>query len=335
MPNQLSDLCRKAFLTLTTFLFVYPAFAQTPIDRQRRTGPEMVLPTQALDAGLGRTNVQCAGYFRMSALPSLPQIVGGEQEQEKIIYAAGDFVYLNAGEQQGVKDGQTYQIIRPRGEPIKVHRQKKGYVGVYIQEIGELKVVKVFPAVSVAQITFSCETALEGDLLTGIPDRVSPEYLRGKPFDRFAQPTRNTVGRVMMAKDGRELLAQGDTVYVDLGQEDNIAVGKHLTIYRKLGTGNLDLPIYDLARRGSVGFETDQYRGGGFSIMAKRSSEGDQGVYRGTPVTSSQIRKKRPTMPWKVVGEVLILNVQERTATAIITSTVQEVHTGDYVAPAN
>ncbi|HKO96152.1 MAG TPA: hypothetical protein VJU86_04110 [Pyrinomonadaceae bacterium] len=335
MPNQLSDLRRRAFLTLTTLLFVYPIFAQTPVERQRRTGPEMVLPTQALDAGLGRTNLECAGYFRMSALPQLPQIVGGEQEQEKIIYSAGDFVYLNAGDQQGVKDGQTFQIIRPRGEPIKVHKQKKGYMGVFIQEVGELKVVKVFPAVSVAQITFACETALEGDLLTGVPDRVSPEFLRGKPFDRFAQPASTTVGRVMMAKDGREMLAAGDTVFVDIGQEDSIAVGKRLTIYRRVGTGNLNLPTYDLARRGSVGFESDHYRGGGLSIQSKRASQEDEGIYRDSPVTTSQIRKKRPAMPWKIVGEAMILNVQERTATAIITSTVQEVHTGDYVAPAN
>jgi hypothetical protein len=330
MPNQLSALSRRTLLTLSSFLLVYPVFAQTPTERQRRTGLEMVLPTRAMDAGLGRANAQCAGYFRMSDLPHLPQIVGGEQEQEKIIYAAGDFVYLDAGEQQGIKKDQRFQIIRPRGKPIKVHREKKGYMGVYIQEIGELNVVRVFPAVSVAQITFACETALEGDLLTAVPDRISPEYLKGKSFDRFAQPATNTVGRVMMAKDGREMLGPGDIVYVDLGQEDSIAVGKRLTIYRKVGTGNLDVRTYDLARRGSVGFESDHYRGGGFSIMAKRSNGDD-----GSPVTTSKIRNRRPTMPWKVVGEALILNVQERTATAIITTTVQEVHTGDFVAPAN
>ena len=332
MPKQLAKLSKKSFLMLTCLFLVSPTLAQNPMgptERQRRTGPELVLPTQALDAGLGRANVQCAGYFRASDLPRLPQIVGGEQEQEKIIYATGDFVYLDAGEQQGIRNGQRFQIIRPRGKPIKVHRQKTGYMGAYIQEIGELSVVRVFPAVSVAQITFACETALEGDLLTGVPDRVSPEYLRGKPFDRFAQPASNTVGRVMMAKDGREMLGPGDTVYVDLGQEDNIAVGKRLIIYRKLGTGNLNVRTYDLARRGSVGFESDHYRGGGFSMMAKRSSGSE-----GSPVTTSKIRDRRPAMPWKIVGEAMILNVQDRTATAIITSSVQEVHTGDFVSPA-
>lgn len=36
-------------------------------------------------------------------------------------------------------------------------------------------------------------------------------------------------------------------------------------------------------------------------------------------------------MPRKVVGEMVIIDVQKRTATAIITRTVGEVHTGDWV----
>ena len=33
----------------------------------------------------------------------------------------------------------------------------------------------------------------------------------------------------------------------------------------------------------------------------------------------------------KVVGELMIINVKERTATAVITRTAQEIHTGDWV----
>jgi hypothetical protein len=43
------------------------------------------------------------------------------------------------------------------------------------------------------------------------------------------------------------------------------------------------------------------------------------------------VKKRRPDDLRKVVGEMVILNVQQRTATAIITRTAQEVHTGDHV----
>ena len=48
-------------------------------------------------------------------------------------------------------------------------------------------------------------------------------------------------------------------------------------------------------------------------------------------ITTPKIQRTRPALPRKMVGEMVILNVQQRTATAIITRVAQEVHTGDYV----
>jgi hypothetical protein len=36
-------------------------------------------------------------------------------------------------------------------------------------------------------------------------------------------------------------------------------------------------------------------------------------------------------VPRKVVGEAVVLNVQSRTATVVITRVAQEIHTGDFV----
>jgi hypothetical protein len=36
-------------------------------------------------------------------------------------------------------------------------------------------------------------------------------------------------------------------------------------------------------------------------------------------------------MPRKIVGEMVVLDVQQRTATAVITRIASEVHTGDWV----
>ncbi|MGH9879837.1 MAG: hypothetical protein ACRD6N_00275 [Pyrinomonadaceae bacterium] len=336
MLDLLPNFQKKVLLTVIGLLMVPAAVAQTPTQQQQR-GPAIVVPEKAVDAGgVGRTNLQCAGYFRMPALNRLPQIVGGEQEQEKTIYFAGDYVYIDAGQQQGVTEGQEFHIIRPRGEPVNVFRQKKGYMGLYIQELGQLQVVKVYPAVSVAKITFSCETALPGDFLTGVPDRTAPELHTALPLDRFKEPTGRPVGRVMMAKDGREMVTVGDTIFVDLGDEDKLVAGDRLTIYRRVGTGNLNVQTYDLAHRAMEGFESVEYRGGGFSNQAKSARElkGEPGIYRHKPpVPSSQIAHKRPELPWKIVGEAVILNVQVRTATAIISSVTQEVHTGDFVSP--
>jgi hypothetical protein len=51
----------------------------------------------------------------------------------------------------------------------------------------------------------------------------------------------------------------------------------------------------------------------------------------GPPIETPEIKRTRPGMPRKVVGEMVIINVQGRAATAIITRARQEIHTGDEV----
>ena len=318
-------------LGLTIFLsFATQCFAQGQSQKQSGT-PVISAPARVEDAGIGRDNLQCAGYFRMPQFKGLPQIVGAEQEQEKTIFATGDFVYIDAGSAAGVREGQEFHIIRPRGEIDHIRRSKKGSLGVFVEEVGQLQVVRVKEAVSVAQVTFACQGALPGDLLTGVPDRVTPKPIADSSFDRFSDPTGKPTGRVIMAHEGREMVATGDLIYIDIGDEDKVVPGDLVTIYRKVGTGNLDVKTYALAPGASVGFASEQYRGGGLSIDAKRAKEAEPGMYRREPVTAAEIKAKRPALPRKVVGEAMVINVQVRTATAIIRHAAQEIHTGDFV----
>lgn len=267
----------------------------------------------------------------------MPEIVGAEQEQEQRTYADGDIVYLNAGSQQGIKEGQKFQIIRPRGDVKGVHKQKRGFLGTYIQEIGQLQVFKVRENTSAAQITFTCDAALLGDLLAPVPDRESPLQRAEENLDRFADPTGKQTGRLMMAKDNREMVTRNDIVYIDLGSEDQIKRGDYLTIYRPLGTGNVTrVDNEEMARNRATGFQSDRYRGGGLSNQGSRAKDetafvNANGRYRYRPITSREVKRHRPPMPRKIVGEMVIIDVQTRTATAIITRVANEVHTGDWV----
>ena len=132
-----------------------------------------------------------------------------------------------------------------------------------------------------------------------------------------------------MARDGQELLGRETVVYIDLGVEDNVSVGDYLTIFRPLGTGN----IFTKEEKESVsardeGYQSKRYRGGKFSIQAPRKS-GSQAT--GGIVTSEEAKSRRPDGLREVVGEIVILNVKERTATAVITRTATEIHPGDNV----
>jgi hypothetical protein len=311
-----------------------PANAQTATPTPHVIAPPQKNPQQVA----GRTTLFCAGYIRLQRLPEMPEIVGAVEEQEQRMFADGDVVYINAGSSQGIKEGQNFQIIRPRGDVKGVHRQKRGFLGTYIQELGQLQVFKVRENTSAAQITSSCgEMIMLGDLLAQPPDRDSPLQRTDVALDPQADPTGKQVGRLMMARDRREMVTNNDVVYIDLGVEDNVKPGDYLTIYRPLGTGNVTrADNEEQARNRATGFQSNRYRGGGFSSQGKRAKDETafvdaDGRYRYKPITTREITRNRPLMPRKIVGEMVIIDVQTRTATAVITRALAEVHTGDWV----
>ena len=324
----------KALFSLVCLLaFALTSNAQTPAPT-----PTVILPDQRQPQNvIGKSSLYCAGFIRHERLPQMPEIVGAEQEQEQRKYSDGDVVYLNAGSAQGIKEGQTFQIIRPRGDVKGVHTQKHGFVGTYIQDVGQLEVFKVREHTAAAQITMSCEQVLLGDLLTPVPDREAPVRRTEANLDRFVDPSGKQTGRLMMARDSRELLTRNDVVYIDLGEEDQVKRGDYLTIYRPLGTGNITtVDSEEWTRNRSEGFQSDRYRGGGFSNQASRAKDSTafsdaNGHYNNRPITSKEVKRNRPLMPRKIVGEMVVLDVQKRTATAVITRVATEVHTGDWV----
>ena len=325
----------KALLLSLAFLF---AFALTAIAQTPAPTPKMTLPTAAAPARVANeTALACAGHIRLQRFGETPEIVGAEDEQEQRTYSDGDIVYLNAGASHGIKEGQTFQIIRPRGDVKGVHREKIGFLGTYVQDIGQLQVFKVRQQTSVAKITFSCDAALLGDLIVEVPVRESPLQRPEGNLDRFADPSGKQVGRLMMARDNREMVTKNDIVYIDLGGEDNVKPGDYLTIYRPFGTGNLTrIDNEEMARNRATGFQSDRYRGGGYGNQASRAKDSTRfvdadGRYRYKPITSREVKRNRPVMPRKIVGEMVIIDVQSRTATAIITRVAGEVHTGDWV----
>jgi hypothetical protein len=321
------------FKALLLSFALLPAFAFAT-NAQERERAQHVVPTAHQEQRIAdRTHLYCAGYIRHQTLPHMPEIVGALEEQEQRRYGDGEVVYINAGAQQGIKEGQTLQIIRPRGEVKGVHREKHGFLGTYIQEVGLLQVFKVRENTSAAQITFTCDEILLGDLLAPVPDRESPLQRADAVLDVFADPSGKHTGRLMMAKDNRELITRNDIVYIDLGAEDQLKTGDYLTVYRPLGTGNITRVEDDeMSSNREDGFQSNRLRGGGMSSQAPRAKDkkGD-GRYNDRPITSREIKKQRPPMPRKIVGEIVVIDVQSRTATAIITRVAGEVHTGDWV----
>ena len=291
--------------------------------------------SRPMDVARGN-NLYCAGYVQKAPFYTADRknanrpdkIVGAYNEQDGFLYSQNNYLYVNGGADKGVKVGDVFSVIRPRGK-VSSHWSKKSDLGVYVEELGVVEVVRVKQEVSVVRVNTSCASMLLGDLVVPFEPRQSAVYVQRPELDRFADPSGKANGRIFLSRDHREAPSRDDIVYVDLGAEDSVQPGDYLTIYRHLRKGN----IVTHSQKESVsaresGYESDTYREGRFSNQAPRK-RGDNAT--GRIVTTEKAKEDRPSGLRKVVGEGMVVNVRERTATVVITRTAQEIHTGDWV----
>jgi hypothetical protein len=273
-------------------------------------------------------NLYCSGFIQRSPIDTDNRIVGAVEEQERFNFSQNNYVYINMGATKGVRVGDMLSVVRPKGQ-VSSRWSKKDDLGFFVQEVGALEVVNVKPEVSVARIRTSCDTFMLGDLVQPTEVRVSPQFSHRPPMNVFADPNGNPSGRIILARDGQEMLTRDQVVYIDLGKEDNVNVGDYVTVYRPLGKGHVfDSKFNESVNALDYGFESDTFRGGKVSNQAPRKRGNEA---KGRISTTVESKENRPAGLRKVVGEAMIVNVKERTATAVITRTAQEIVTGDYV----
>ena len=272
-------------------------------------------------------NLYCAGFIQTSGVSDGNKIVGSVDEADKYSFSQNDFMYINMGSSKGVSVGDIFAVVRPRAT-VKSKWSSKDDLGFYVQEVGAVEVINVKSEVSVARVKTSCDTFLLGDLVQLTEKRTSPMF-ESRFLDIFADPTGKATGRILMSRDGAEILTRDFIAYVDLGADNNVKVGDRVTIYRPLGKGNLfKKPETESVTARDYGFESDVYKGGKFSNQAARKTGSHAD---GSEVTTAEAKRGRPSNLRKITGEAVVINVKEKTATVIITKTASEIHPGDFV----
>jgi hypothetical protein len=280
------------------------------------------VPGPAPDRVARGNDLYCAGFINAAPTLNKFQIVGAEEENIQAHFTQGDVVYLNGGRAQGVEPDLLYTVVRPLGNfrsPF-VHTSGSRNLGIYTRELGVLRVIAVHENHAVARIIFSCGDMQLGDLLRAFEERRAPAYDARQPLPRYEPPSGKTTGRIVLQRDQKEMLSPRDVVYIDLGKDNGVSVGDRFTIFRQ--TPDDANPVRynddDIVPRRSGGYQSDTFKGGTFSNDHPREER-------------QRVKNARLPLPRKVVGELVVISVQGKSATAIITRTTQEVHTGDWV----
>ncbi len=315
-------------LALSLLVFFGAASAQEPGTRKLPSnlpmsegGPPSLTALAPSEAARGN-DLYCAGFIDANPLSKRFQIIGAEEENTRPHLAQGDVVYINAGQSQGVEPNMLFSVVRPLGHfrtPFKGGAERR-LLGVYTQELGLLRVIASQETTATARIIFSCSDIQLGDLLHVFEERRAPATDIVQPLPRYSPPSGKRLGRIVLERNQKEMISPRDIVYIDLGAESGVRAGDRFTIFRRYPDDAKSVRFNDdnIIVRQSRDFQSDSFKGGPFS--------------NDHPYEERQkVKNNRQPIPRKVVGELVIISVQSRSATAVVTRTTQEVHPGDWV----
>ena len=269
-----------------------------------------------------RADIYCTGYISETSPRVDLQVIGAEKENLKETFTQGDIVFLNRGRAAGIKPGAVYYIIRPIGEMN--HPFTKSKLGYYVRELGMLRVLEVGSQVSTAEITVSCDTVEFGDLLKPYEEYLGPNIVEPRPLPRYGEGSGGTTGQIIMSPGFHENLSANRVVYIDLGTRQDVRPGDQFTIYREIGRteGITHTPQDKVVKDRNEGYGSERFHGGEYSIQSAR-------------VPREQVMRERPALPRKVLGELVVLKVENTASVAIITRTTAEVQIGDRIERSN
>ena len=253
-----------------------------------------------------QTQINCSGFITDQKVADEMRIISGEQSNYKLSFGGGDYVFINRGMNQGVKEGDVYSVARPENDPNRViwfkwqAKLMKAMGASYI-DLGQVKVVNVQPKVSIAQVTFSCGPMQRGDIIRPFQPRPVGPFKDASRFDHFAPVSGKPVAMVVASRDWAQTVGQRDTVYVNLGSTQGVKLGDYFRVFRYQGSRAEIAPLVK-------GY---QYALFGFGSSPQRYEWND--------------------LPREILGEGIVMNVSRNSATVLITYNTTEIYTGDYV----
>ena len=254
------------------------------------------------------SDIYCAGFVSKENIPTTNHVVAGYRTPWETKFAGkGDIVYITGS---GLAVGNRYSVIRKmvdpnreemfKGEMRLLHQSGEEYA-----DLGQVEIIQVEKEVAAAKIDHSCTAMTPGDILVPFQERPRVQYQpRTEEFPLFA-PYSGTGGRIIGAKEFDRLLGIGQKVYVNIGSSKGVKPGDYLRITRN----------YDPAEMSTI------------DALTLKPPKYEETAKDPAKVTDSDLKK----LPYRGVGEMIVLSVTPETATGMITLALEDVQVGDVV----
>ena len=253
------------------------------------------------------TDMYCAGFITTEHVPDNRFVAAGIYSPDQTRYAAaGHYVFIHGHD---MKEGDRFMIVRHVRNPNRYET----YPGqnAAVRDAGELyfergyvKVVEVQKDIAIALPELSCSEFVTGDLAVPFVERKPPTF-RAVTLDRFAPPNGKATGRIIMADEFDSFLGSKNKVYLNIGENKGLQEGDYLRATRTYSHAYSD-PDTGLSLKATINEDTQK----------NPQKFGARDAYK---------------LPRLTLGDMIVLQVHKRTATAMILTAFDDIHLGDGV----
>ena len=290
-------------------LLFMAAFFLAGVSIGRAQGASGSVSPQPRQFGLAPTDsdIYCAGFYTHRPIETGLFVLGSPDGGFKNEFADRDVLYLSKGQGVITAPGGEYMLIRPV-QDINARESFPGQLkllfglGTLYAEIARIQVRILHAGSATAEVLSSCESVHTGDIAIPWQARSAPPYRSERIVDRFAPASGKTTGVIAAAKEFRQSLGEGNIVYLNIGRNQGAQVGGYLRTFRSYLSWD-----DDAFARNARQYITETGKGHRLSY------------------------EERSSLPRDVLGEVLLLSVDDDSSTGIITFAREEVSPGDEV----
>jgi hypothetical protein len=276
---------------------------------------DLRMPRQAPE--IKATDMYCSGFVRSPQVPGNLKVTATYDSTGGAVGTEGQYIYLSQGAEDGIRVGAVFQVIRPT-KWIEGYNQrgKEQDLGRHYLDVAQIQVVAAQPDFSMARVVTSCEPTEIGDIMIPFQRLEAPQPPRRRPFSPLMRLTGTAQGEIVMTKNA--LLNFGSAY----------KTGEHLPGARP-HSGSLATVEYGVAGEGQIVY-VDLGQGSGVKpgdvFVVYREPEVDKQLFH-VPQESHRLEYERVA-----IGEIVILKVEERASTALVTYSQGGVSAGDVVA---
>jgi len=248
----------------------------------------------------------CSGVVTTEPPSRDTYVISGVESGLRITFHQGNLVFINRGANQGVRVGAEFLVSRPVRElmPTKWFTWQNSLLramGATYADVGRIRVVNVQPTTSTAEIVYSCDFMLRGDIVQPFTERRAPSFKPAGNLDLFAPPSGKEQAMVVTTRGFGQLAADGAIVYVNLGSSQGVRVGDYFRVFRYQGD------------RHSAAY---QPRGMAYRVPGMGVAPGPWDW---------------DDLPRDILGEGIVLRAGPNASTVLITASRREIFPGDYV----